>query len=195
MKISNSKGETGMLANEAGTVREAVGVFKTADSLQEAIDEFLSSGFDRAELSLMASEQAVEQKLGHKYRKVSELEDDDAVPRVAYVSPESIGDAEGALIGGLLYIGVGVGAVLASVGALATAITGGALGGGAGAVIGSVLAKLVGDHHARDLKEQLDHGGLLLWVRTWDEARENRAVSILKKHSGFDVHVHAVAAS
>lgn len=141
----------------------------------------------------MASEQAVEQKLGHKYRKVSELEDDDAVPRVAYVSPESIGDAEGALIGGLLYIGVG--AVLASVRALATAITGGALGGGAGAVIGSVLAKLVGDHHARDLKEQLDDGGLLLWVRTWDEAREKRAVSILKKHSGFDVHVHAVAAS
>ena len=143
----------------------------------------------------MASEQTVEQKLGHKYRKVSVLEDDDSVPRIAYVSPELIGDAEGALIGGLLYIGVGAGAVLASAGALATAIMGGALGGGAGALIGSVLAKLVGDHHARYLKEQLDHGGLLLWVRARDEEHEKRAVDILKKHSGSDVHVHGVSAS
>lgn len=181
-----------MQAKPSDTVREAVGVFPNAEAFQEAIDDLLLSGFDRAELSLMASEAAVENKLGHKYRKVADVEDDDAVPRVAYVSPESIGDAEGALIGGLLYIGVGVGAVLASAGALATAMTGGVLGGGAGAIIGSVLAKMVGDHHARYLQEQLDHGGLLLWVRTWNEDDEKRAVSILKKHSGRDVHVHAV---
>ncbi len=179
-----------MLANQTGAVREAVGVFKTADAFQEAIDELLSSGFDRAELSLMASEQAVEEKLGHKYRKVSEVEDDDSVPRVAYVSPESLGDAEGALIGGLFYIGVGVGAVLASVGFPGTAITVAAQS----ALIGSVLAKVVGDHHARYLEKQLDHGGLLLWVRTRDEEREKRAADILIKHSGSDVHVHGVAA-
>jgi hypothetical protein len=180
------------MPKQSDTIREAVSVFQTADALQEAIDELQESGFDRSQLSLMASEQAVEAKLGHKYQRVVQLEDDDTVPRVAYVSPESIGDAEGALIGGLLYIGVGVGAVLASAGALATAITGGVLGGGAGAVIGSVLAKLVSDHHARYLQDQLDHGGLLLWVRTWDDEDEKRAVSILKKHSGHDVHVHAV---
>lgn len=184
-----------MLATQAGTVREAVGVFKDADAFQDAIDELLSSGFDRAELSLMASEQAVEEKLGHKYRKVGELEDDDSVPRAAYVSPESVGDAEGALIGGLLYIGVGIGAILASAGTLTTTIIGGAFGGGAGALIGSVLAKLVGDRHANYLREQLDHGGLLLWVRTWDEEHEKRAVDILKRHSGADVHVHAAPPS
>jgi hypothetical protein len=176
--------------NEA--IREAVGVFKTADALQDSIDELLSSGFDRAQLSLMASEHAIEEKLGHRYRKVSELEDSGRVPRSAYVSPESIGDAEGALIGGLLYIGAGVGAVLASAGALATALTGGVIGGGVGALIGAVLAKIVGDHHALYLKDQLDKGGLLLWVRTWSKDDEQRAVSILEKHSGSDVHVHSV---
>jgi hypothetical protein len=30
-----------------------------------------------------------------------------------------------------------------------------------------------------------------LWVRTWDAADEKRAVEILAKHSGQDVHVHA----
>lgn len=184
-----------MPSKEGDAVREVVGVFQTAEALQEAIDELLESGFDRAELSLMANEHAVEEKLGHKYQKVDELEDDASVPRAVYVSPEAIGDAEGALIGGLLYVGVGVGAILASSGALTTAIIGGALGGGAGALIGSVLAKMVGDQHARYLREQLDHGGLLLWVRTWDEEREKRAVSILSKHSGRYVHVHAVSTS
>lgn len=33
-------------------IREAVGVFKDADTLQAAIDELLQSGFHRAELSL-----------------------------------------------------------------------------------------------------------------------------------------------
>ena len=122
-----------------------------------------------------------------------ELEDEASVPRVAYIAPESIAEAEGALIGGLLYIGAGVAAVLASAGTLAAIITAGVIGGGAGALIGSVLAKLVGDHHARYLQEQLDHGGLLLWVTTSNEEHEKRATQILKKHSGLDVHVHSIS--
>ncbi|MFY9658190.1 MAG: hypothetical protein WAK01_16685 [Methylocystis sp.] len=182
-----------MASEQSRVRREAVGVFKTAEALQEAIDELLASGFDYAVLNLMASERAVEEKLGHKYRKVEELEDDTSVPRVEYIAPESIGEAEGALIGGLLYIGAGVGAVLASAGTLAAIITAGAIGGGAGALIGSVLAKLVGDHHAHYLQEQLDHGGLLLWVGIRDEEHEKRATEILKKHSGLDVHVHSIS--
>ena len=45
-----------------------------------AIDELLSSGFDRAELSLLASEDAVATKLGGYYRPAGELADDPAVP-------------------------------------------------------------------------------------------------------------------
>lgn len=179
---------------EIDAVREAVGVFKTAGTLQEAIDDLMSSGFDRAELSLLAGEHAVEEKLGHKYQKVTELEDDAAVPRCCYVSTESIGGAEGGLIGGLLYVGAvaAAGAIVASGGTFAAAITGAALAGGAGGLIGSVLARLVGDHHAHYLQEQLEHGGLLLWVRTRDAEHEKRAVDILRKHSGLDVHVHAI---
>lgn len=179
---------------EIDDVREAVGVFKTADTLQEAIDDLMSSGFDRAELSLLAGEHTVEEKLGHKYQKVAQLEDSTIAPRCCYVSTESIGDAEGGLIGGLLYVGAvaAAGAIVASGGTLAGAILGAALAGGAGGLIGTVLAKLVGDHHAHHLQEQLDHGGLLLWVRTRDAEHEKRAVDILKKHSGRDVHVHAI---
>ena len=88
---------------------------------QEAIDELLSSGFDRADLSLLAAEHAVIEKLGHQYKKVADLEDDRAVPRCCYISTESIGDAEGGLIAGLLYIGAvaAAGPVIASGGTLA----------------------------------------------------------------------------
>ena len=173
---------------------EAVAVFESADALQDAIDELLSSGFDRAELSLLAAEGAVEEKLGHLYEKVSELEDDDTVPRDAYVSTESVGDAEGGLIGGLMYVGAlaAAVAVVASGGTLAAALAGAAALGGLGGVIGASLAQLIGQRHAQHLQEQLDRGGLLLWVRTRDRAHEKRAVDILSRHSGHDVHLHAL---
>ena len=57
-------------------------------------------------------------------------------------------------------------------------------------MIGAGLAKLVGDQHARRLEEQIKHGGLLLWVRVWNAEDERRAVDILSRHSGRDVHVH-----
>ena len=178
---------------ESPTVREAVAVFNRSETLQDAIDELLSSGFHRAELSLLASERVVEKKLGHRYEKVSTLEDDPTVPRAAYISPEAIGDAQGVLVSVLVYVGAiaATGAILAS-GTLSTAIAAMALAGGAGGLIGAILAKWIGDHHAQYLQEQIDHGGLLLWVRTRNLDDERRAVKILTKHSGRDVHLHTL---
>jgi hypothetical protein len=176
------------------TVREAVGIFSSPEALQDAIDELLSSGFHRAELSLLASEHTVEKRLHHQYEKVGLFSDDSTIPRAAYVSTEAIGDAQGGLIGGLMYVGatVAAGAIVASGGTVAAVIVAAALAGGAGGLIGSILAKWVGDHHAHYLQEQMDRGGLLLWVNTRDVALEERAVEILKKHSGVDVHVHTL---
>lgn len=179
-------------SSEKETRSEAVGVFDEAASFQDAIDEILSSGFNRAEISLLASEHTVEKKLGHAYTKIDQLEDDVAVPRVAYVSTDSLGEAEGGMIGGLLYVGAmaAIGSVVASGGTIAAAIGAASIAGGAGGMIGSILAKWVSDHHAHYLQAQIDHGGLLLWVRTRDSKHEDLAVAILSKHSGRDVHVH-----
>jgi hypothetical protein len=185
-----------LLDQETHAIREAVGVFSRSDDLQDAIDELLSSGFHRSELSLLAGEQAIEEKLGHRFEKVDGLADDPITPRTAYVSTEAIGDAQGGLVSGLMSIGgmAAAGAVVASGGTLATVLAATAAAGGAGGLIGTILAKWIGDHHAHHLQEQLDRGGLLLWVRTWDAEDERSAVEILKKHSGGDVHVHALPA-
>jgi hypothetical protein len=177
-------------------IREAVAYFDSGKDLEAAIDELLSSGFNRAEISLLASDRAVEKELGHKYQKVSELEDDPVVPRACYVPTETIGDAQGAIIATPLYLAAlsAIGAIVATGGSILAVLVGAAVAGGAGGALGAGLAKLVGDQHAKHIQEQLNHGGLLLWVRTWDGADEERAVAILSRHSGHDVHVHGQTA-
>ena len=175
-------------------VREAVGVFQDARALEAAVDSLMSHGFDRAEISLLAGERVVEAKLGAHYRRVQDLEDDPAAPRRAFVSTEAVGDAQGALIGGLIYLGgaATAGALVATGGSLVGAAIAAALGGSAGGLVGSALAGVVGDRHARGLQEQLDHGGLLLWVRTRDAEHEEKALSVLEDAGASDVHIHGL---
>ena len=91
-----------------------------------------------------------------------------------------------ALIGGLAYVGAtfAVGAVVMSGGALAAAIAAAVLAGGTGGLIGSALAHWVGHHHAAYLHDQIENGGLLLWVRAWNESDEARALEIIAKACG-----------
>ncbi len=181
-------------ASNTQTVREAVGIFHDADTMQKAIDTLLSNGFAPGEVSLLAGEDAVREKLGHMYRRVEATEDDPEIPRQAYIPPETLGDAEGAVVGGLLYVGAvaAAGAVVASGGTLAAVIGAAAAAGAGGGVIGAVLARLIEKRHADYIHEQLDHGGLVLWVLVRDSDHEAKAVEILKQHSADDVHVHTI---
>ena len=113
------------------------------------------------------------------------------------MSPEAVGDAQGGLVGALVYVGAAVaaGVFVASGATLMGIVTAVAIAGGAGGLLSSVLAKWLGEHHADYLQDQIDRGGLLLWVRTRHAADEHRAVEILKRHSGSEVHVHALPAS
>lgn len=174
--------------------REAVAISHSVSDMEASIDELLSNGFDRAEISLLASEETVRQKFGAEPKSTRELEDNPEAPFVPYLARESFGSLEGYAIGLPLYVGAIVGfvPVLASGGAIAAAIAAAAAAGGGGMAIGGILAYLIGKHHADFLEHQLEHGGILLWVRTRDETHEKRAVEILKRHSGDDVHVHGL---
>ena len=170
-------------------VTEAVAVFHDVSELDGAVEELRAAGFDKDDISLLATEQAVNRKLGHRYERVEELEDDPAAPRVAYRTRSSLGESEDRLIGSLTYLPavVAAGTVVASAGVVAAAVTGTAI---AGALIGTVLAHWLDKSHAEHLQEQLDRGGLLLWVRTPDPETQQRALAILTRHSAHDVHVH-----
>ncbi|HSO42447.1 MAG TPA: hypothetical protein VLR47_06360 [Rhodospirillales bacterium] len=184
--------ETGSSAPTGATTREAVGLFNDWTALQACVDDLLSSGFDRSELSLLAGQKAVEEKLGHVYAKVAELEDDPEVPRTAFVGRDSFIEGRTGVIGALAYIGAAaaIGAVVASGGTLAAAIAAAAVAGGSGGLIGTLATRWLGRDRAKEIQSQIDRGGLLLWVRARDRAHEDRAVAVLNRHSADHVHVH-----
>lgn len=161
------------------TVREAVGVFHDEPSLRTAVDDLLIAGFDRSSLSLLASTHAVEEKLGYRYEKVDDVEDNLHVPRTIYVSVDSRTEGEAAAAGGLAYVG-----------ALGAAIIAAAAAGGFGGIVGVVLARLFERRHAQHLQEHLEHGGLLLWVSTHGDQQERAASEILSRAGAEHVHVH-----
>ena len=177
-------------------IREAVAVFHDHKTFQSAVDDLLNAGFDYCDISLLAGEKAVEQKLGHLYEKVSELEDDPNVPRVAYADRDSLVEGRAALAGGLGYIGAvaAAGAIVATGGTLAVAIAGAVIAGGSGGVIGTLGARWLGRDRAKDVETQLEKGGLLLWVRLRDKEVERKALQILSRLSADDVHVHELPA-
>lgn len=173
----------------AGTVREAVAVFDDVSSLEGAVDDLHAAGFAQADISLLAAQDAVARKLGHMYTRVEELEDDPRAPRTAFVSEKNLGERESRLVGSLTVLPtvIAAGTVVASAGAVAAAIVGTAL---AGAALGTVLTHWMDQRHADRLQEQLDRGGILLWVRAKDDAAERQAMAILTRYSAHDVHIH-----
>lgn len=173
-------------------IREAVGVFGDIASLRSAADTLMVSGFDRADLSVLASPRNVEDGLGHSYISVSELEDDPFVATRAYFGPDSLIEGATALIGVLLFAGAVAGAVpaIANDGDTGSIIFGTMIGAGVGGAIGGIGAYLAKRLYAGNLQAQLDHGGIPLWVRTTDGDHELKACEILRRESARDVHVH-----
>jgi hypothetical protein len=147
--------------------------------------------------SWACNEHAIRAKLGRDYLSTTEFEDDPDVPREEVTPDETVGNAQGALIGIGAYFPAVIGslAVIGSGGTMLGAIAVAALAGGAGAAVGATLARLVGRTHARHLAEHLGRGGLLLWVRTHDARHEEIALDLLKRHGGDHVHLHVLPAS
>ena len=174
-------------------IPEAVGVFDSAEDLQAALYDLRMVGIHHSDISLLAGEKALKEKLGKAYWRSADLEDDPNAPRAHFVSEEAVGELEGAIAGGFFFLGsyIAMAAMLTPASTLAASIAAIAIGGSPAAVIGTLLARRVGQRHKEYYTKQIEHGGILLWVRVRDREREDLAVKIMKGHSGRDVHVHS----
>jgi hypothetical protein len=174
-------------------VREAVGVFSVPEALERAVDELEVSGFDRAALSILASDETIKDRVGRLYRNIAEIADNRRVPQRAFVETDSRIEGAAAAIGIPCYIGGVAGAGVTAVGfgaATAATVAGGVVGGVVGAGLGALLAGGMIRRHVRKVSEQLAEGGLVLWVSLRDDDAERRALHILAASGGRDVHVH-----
>jgi hypothetical protein len=177
------------------TIREAVAIFGSREALENAVEDLLSNGFDRNQLSILAGHATVEDTLRHPVGDMRSLADDPAAPRSEPLERPDVGNVMGVAVGPPAAF-----AALAAAGA--TAMTGGAFagvaiaalaaGGGVGA-LGAFLAKSFNDEVVDDFKEQIARGGILLWAAVRDAGQEQRAREILSRHAKEEVRVHEIA--
>jgi hypothetical protein len=177
-------------------IREAVAVFGDPASLQAAVSDLQSGGFDRADISFVAREGYLDGHLKKNYPDVRQAADDPDAPRAPVVDETDIRQQRtletslAATIAGFAAAGFTVmtGGTLPLAIGLAAAAAGGI--GAAGALVGRAAEK----SQETFIEEQLRHGGVLLWVHTADLEAERRALDILRRHGGDDAHIHELPA-
>ncbi len=184
---TESTPENQQLSHDTSAAREAVGIFDDNASFQAAIDDLLTAGFARCELSVLKQE-----KSSGICEPADVSADDPQAPRTDYFCPEAEGGAEGGLIAGFAMVpAMGAAAATAATGATIIATAGVPIAtGGTGALIGAALAIMLARRHHAKLAAQQEHGGLLLWVHTRTRDHERRAVEILTRHAAHNVHSH-----
>lgn len=180
-----------------GNVREAVALFDSEDDMQAAVDDLESHGFSNAAISRPAGPDVVEAAVDHPIKSARELEDDSTVPRQAFTDKDS--RTEGIMVVLLIpvYISLLVAAGIAVAHGLEVwqGVVISLMLGAFGALIGGFFAYRIAKRKAERTRREKEWGGLLLWVRTGNGAQENKAVDILRKHAGRDVHLHGPAHS
>jgi len=180
---------------ETVRVREVVGTVSNLDLLESMVGELTSAGFDKSDIDLMASREAVRDKLGRVYAEPIQLAEVPDLPRRKIVTPDEEATITAVVFGTLVAVGaLGVGLpVLASGGALAAAMAASAGGGLAGAAIAKGLRNiLTKDADLDSLERDLRAGGLVIFVRVRNEEREKQAQAIMRRNGALNVHVHEV---
>jgi hypothetical protein len=199
--LNNDNEEQGIMASDACcggstevTTREASAVFTSAKELESAVDALLDAGFTRDDLCVLGSEKALHAKFGDKIPDAAELADDPQTPRATFVSSGSRAEGMAALAGIPVYVGgAGAAAIAGLGGAAVIATAGAALGVGlAAGALGLYAANRMEKRHADQIDKHLEHGGLVLWVRTKGKESEVKALEILRSKDASDLRMHSV---
>lgn len=178
-----------------GNIREAVALFDTEEDMQSAVDDLESHGFSNAAISRPVSPGDVAAAINHPISSVADLEDDARVPREPVDDNNSRTGITMVVVLTPIYLLLLAGAAFAAGHGLKTweamvLIVGlGALGMIGGAYF---VTRVVREKKAR-IRTEKSLGGLLLWVRTGSREQEGRALEILRRHAGRDVHLHGPA--
>lgn len=166
-----------------------VGLFDTFAHAQSAVNDLISAGFNRDDISVVANNASGEfgtHDGSHHGVNVSQA-GGDAVK----------GAVKGGVYGGLTALAAtvalalipGVGPI-AAVGPLSAFLGGAALGATAGGILGGLTGLGVPEHEAGYYAEGIRRGGTLVTVHA-DDARASEATSILNRHHPVDMDTRA----
>jgi len=125
---AGSNRKAGQIMTEPTMIREMVAAFDSRQALDHAIEDLQSHGFDRSQLSLLASRSTVEQQLRYRLDDTHALKDDPNAPRTEPLARDDVNNAAAVAIG--------------TPAALAALIAGGAAAALTGGVAGIAIAAL-----------------------------------------------------
>lgn len=177
------------MTNTAETYMEIVGLFHSPDALEKAITELASAGWDRAEMSLLGAPELLENRLdADAVEKIAQRPD---VPHSPVVSKDDVRQMRTLTTGmaGVVAAFLAAGATIMSGGAALAAVIGAAAAGGGAAGAMEALGHNADERRERALREQLKHGGILLWVLLRDPGEEGKAREILQRNGATDIHL------
>lgn len=179
------------MASQTATLREAVGLFHDPERLNAAVSELQGSGFDRAEISLLAREGILDGQLAKEYADTHDAEEDPDAPRQAVVGETDVRQARtlGTSMAAVIAAFAALGITIFSGGAAAAALAAAAAAGGGVGAVGYAIGQRAGRGKEDHFREQIERGGVLLWVRARDPEHERRAGDILSRNGATDVHI------
>lgn len=153
-------------------IREAVASFPDREHFRNAVSALLAAGFDRSDLSVLASHDslAVADEAAGTPKEIlrAGLSDD-----LKYIAPLTVA--------GIIVLSGGPIAVVVA------ALVGAGLGG---AALKELFDDYTAPRHSEDFAAALKAGAALLWVRCGDPDRELVATRALEEAGGRHVHVH-----
>ena len=182
-------GETVHPKNSTEVFQEVVGIFKSTGDLQSAIRELENVSFTRQDISVMGGRGELERVFGTKTVSPHDALAHDDIPRQSPSRPEEQTIGVAGMIGGSAYVGAMALALAAGAVTFPAIMSAAVIGGIGGGTLGAVLSRIMGGRYTRHMEEQIEKGGLLLWVRADTQHKIETAKQIMTAHNGYDVHV------
>ncbi|WGF90602.1 hypothetical protein [Marinivivus vitaminiproducens] len=172
-----------------------VALFDTQETFDGAIEELITAGVPSERLHLVAGEDHLKQRLGHRLPDAGTMAERTSDPDEAGKGQESQGTGKAGVIGGLTYIGAvgGLGLAMAAAGpaaAVATAVAAAAGGAASGGAIGALLTRSVEKRELDRYADQIRSGSLVLAVEAPDPQQVGTIETVLSKHDGQHMRIH-----
>jgi outer membrane lipoprotein SlyB len=180
------------LPHDPEIIREVVGVFMCKDDLQNSIRALEGTAFPRQDISVMGNRSELEKVFGEKTVAPEFAMANPDTPRQAPSRPEEQTIGAAGMIGGTAYVGAMAMALAAGAVTFPAIISAAVIGGISGGTLGAILSKLLGSRYNRHLEEQVEKGGLLLWVRTPDKDKEEMAMRTMITNNAYNVDIHEI---
>lgn len=173
-------------------MKTVVGLYEDIADAQAAINELVNAGFDRADISMIASDRWTD---GEGIAPTTDINGDSLTTTDAdqLGTDVAAGMATGGVMGGLGGVLLGLGALaipgigpIVAAGPIVAGLTGAGIGAAVGGLVGALVSWGVPAETADIYAESIRRGNILVGLKT-DDSNVQRATNIMNSYAPIDV--------